>query len=566
MPFRLICMVAWSILAWSSSWAVNVLDEEESAAASRAKSSSEAATSGLVLVGRLPEGAIRSLFIPPTRPDNACAATDRRVYNFNSKNSRWVSIYETKPGDSGILGIAGYAKSSKPLYVVHGCGVAISHDGGSSWEESVPSGYLADETLIALAVNPTDRRQAVFATGKGAWITRNYGKTWAAFDLPNPAEPLIGLAYAGSQKPVLVAATRQALYVSDEKGQSWTALQRRLNGPVALAPPGPTSLAVSFDSSKNLTVFDLKRPGFWLSRPVDISPPPIALALDSKGSGGVWLQTPHEILFVNLQEKETPLRKVHTTAQEIYNLISHPHKMDSIYWSEGPSLYRLDGVFSDSDGLIEENIPAEDFEKIGTVEVKETGKADTAALVKQAQAILDEMMAASPPLEEVVQAALHFASFKPGEAEQWKKDVRRKNLLPELWLSAGEQEYPVDKYNLITNQDRYGVPSTSDIHEDDDVRYMNKYAIELRWKFDALIFNLDQLKVSEEARKGAEQRNSLITQVTELYYRRLELLVQKQVNADRMNLEEIISLRIRLEQITKLLNGLCGKPLFESKF
>jgi len=66
----------------------------------------------------------------------------------------------------------------------------------------------------------------------------------------------------------------------------------------------------------------------------------------------------------------------------------------------------------------------------------------------------------------------------------------------------------------------------------------------------------------KETRKRNEQRNALITQVTDLYFRRLELLVQQRMRKPGTT-EEALQAKLRLRQMTATLNEITGQPLFE---
>jgi hypothetical protein len=135
--------------------------------------------------------------------------------------------------------------------------------------------------------------------------------------------------------------------------------------------------------------------------------------------------------------------------------------------------------------------------------------------------------------------------------------------LPQLRVSAAEREYPVDRTALTTNADRYGIATEDYVRLSDNVESLNAYEVRLEWDFSNLLFDREEVSISEESRRRAEQRNQLITQTSELYYERLQLLADEKVKGDSMQLEDSLRLNLRLQQVTSLLNQLCGESLFD---
>lgn len=509
-------------------------------------------------VGPALPGPIVALYVPPTRSARPVAATAGEVLFLNAKTPTWDRLYSAAPKDQPIRALAGYAKSSKALYIAHSSGVATTRDGGASWVEAHPSGYSA-ASLFALTVHPADRKQAIVAVQGAAWHTTDAGANWSGYELPGSAEKGVALAFTTLQeKPALVYCTDKAVYYSGVDLKSWTTLSRQPSGPMLAATQG--ALTVVLTSGGNLEAYDLRRPGNRLSQPAGKASFS-ALALDSSAFGGVFLAGPQGVDFV-LLGSEAKATVLAGTPSNAANLQAHPRSANGICWSSGNQVYRLVEGAKDFPAAA---IAVDKFQRpadTAPVVASVAPSAASADVEKEASAILDEIMARQPPVEEVVAQALNFASYHPKEAEQWKRDVRRKNLIPTLAVRAGERERALDRYDHVTNVDRYGAETQEDLYSSDDTEYMGEYGVELRWSLSGLMFDKEQLMVSEETRKRNEQRNALITQVTDLYFRRLELLVQQRMKKPE-TAEEAVQGKLRLRQMTAMLNEIAGQPLFE---
>lgn len=531
--------------------------EEE---ASAEKSAAPAAPAGVVeSVGPALVGPVVALYVPPTRSARPVAATASEAFFLNAKAPVWDRLYSAAPKDQPIRAISGYGKNSKVFYLAHATGVASTRDGGGTWVEAHPSGYSAT-SLFALTVHPTDRKQALLAVQGAAWQTTDAGANWSTYELPGAAERGVALTFTTlAEKPALVYCTDKAVYYSGPDLRSWTTLSRQPSGPVLAATQGALTVVVT--SGGTLDAYDLSRPGYRLSQPLGHAAAN-AIALDSSAFGGVFLASPQGIDFVALGT-DAPAATLAGTPANAATLQAHPRAANGIYWTSGNNVYRMVGGAKDFPVAA---ITVDKFERIadGTANIpnNEAATAADADAEKEAALILDEVMAHQPPIEEVVAQALNFANYHPKEAEQWKRDVRRKNLIPTLAVRGGARERTVDRYDQVTNVDRFGAETREDLYADDDTQYMGEYGVELRWSLSGLMFDKEQLMVSEETRKRNEQRNALITQVTDLYFRRLELLVQQRMKKPATT-EEALQAKLRLRQLTATLNEITGQPLFE---
>lgn len=510
------------------------------------------------MVGPPLDGEIVALYVPPTRATKPVAATAAGAFAYDDSSSAWTSIYHAPAGAEPIRAVAGYAKNSGVLYVVHGGGIAVTSDGGDSWTEGRPSDWSVDSSA-QLSVSPATRKQAIVASGSAAWMTADFGGSWTRLEVPSLAEPLVDVGWAGVESPALFAASRQATYVGDAEAARWNTLSRHPEGPVLAARSGSSALAATWEASGRITTWDLSRPGWRAERPA-AGDAPSALAMDYEGAGALWCARGNRVEVLDLRTQEPPATVAEADAP-ITAIAAHPRERASLYAAAGKQLVLVSDAFGPFAAALEGPMPADLFSRPAPAEAAPAvdGGKDREA---EAAAILDDILRTEPPLEEVVAAALHQAQYRPKEVEDWKRNVRRSRLLPELRVMGGAVEGTVDQYGRVTNIDRFGVETKDDLRDDDDVRYMNEYGVELRWQLGTLLFNTDQIAVSEEARERAVQRNELVREVTDLYHQRVNLLVKRRLGASAMTVEDHVALRLRLSETTGLLNAICGEELY----
>jgi len=543
-------LLAFPALAWAAPEETVPAELEQAAPLAAAVPSMQA----LPLGGPFASPVV-AVYVPPTRSERPIVATDSEVLWYDTKSGAWQRILELAPEQRPVLAVTAYAKSSQALYVAHASGIAVSRDGGAEWTSTEPPGYKGAE-FVSLSVHPEDRKRAVVLVQGAAWMTGDSGRFWPMLELPGTTERSLDLEFTTvNGESRLVYATDRALYFSDIDFRNWTTLMRRNGGCVGATTAGSVAAILSDDGI--LTAFDLTRPGFRAQ--VGGLTGATALALDQGGFGICFAAIDQRIVAVSLDDADNIPQTLHQGVASVRGLVANPRTPNSLCWAEAGQVRTMQ---LDGDHFPAIPLSVASFQPGSTVpDVAVGGVESQSPVSEEAKTMLNDIIASQPPVEEVIAAALTFANYYPGEAEKWKANVRRKNLLPTLTLAAGQTERTVDRYDRVIDYDRFGVGSHEDLNKDDDIEYMDDYGVELRWNLSGFLFDRDQLMVSEETRKRSEHRNALVTQVSELYYGRIQLLVQERL-APPATLADATANQLRLRQMTSMLNEICGHPLF----
>lgn len=488
-------------------------------------------------VGGPLDDTIISVYVPPTRANNVYAATRSAVHLYSAKMGEWRRVFPLAGETAIIAGVAGYAKASSVIYVAHDKGVSVSHDTGETWETAVPDGYHPKRNEIAqISVNPTSRDEAVVCASAGAWFTKDYGKTWTS--LPGPAAGVapVSVMYVAGQAPGIVASSKNALYTAHEPGAAWK--QVAASSVIAAVAPS-TGTIVLADQKNNVKQVG----GNDVGKGTRLPATPSHIVVDN--SGAVWSSHGGK-LYLHTAGAESAAAAANFE-NEIGALVAHPRAPHALVLAAGKQVYALGDIADTTEATAKDDAGPE------PKPVESDGGP---------QALLDAAKAASPPLPVIVDAALDFADYHAGDVDKWRKHVRIKNLLPTASLELGQRQWPAHAYNTAYSTNQYGITTANDISQNDTIENLDRNSVQLRWDFSKLLYDAEQLHISEEARRRATDRNALIKEVTQLYYKRLELLVKQKQEEGKAGADESLQTIMQLSQSTDLLNEICGRNLF----
>ncbi len=501
-------------------------------------------------VGPALDAAMVALAVPPTRPGHPYAATVKRVFRLDPDASTWRPVFDLPPTATRIMGIAGYAQSSKVLYVVHEGGVARTGDGGGSWTTALPPGFRSDG-IVAIRVSPADRKHAVLLTRDRAWRSRDYGLTWETFTIPGAEGAFRGAAFSQGDTPWLTVLAGRGVYHSPDLGDHWVCSARDVDGPGRLAASrGLLALPVAGGTPK-VRLYDLSSTVRYRDLDLALRGEPGAVALDDGDRGALWFALGGAVFLLNLQVDGAEPELLFQGDGELRNLTACPKLPETLLWTREGQLWKLDNAFGARAEALLKPFPTVGFTVL-------RGAGDSVPDPGNVAAMLVKLRATEPSLRRTVAAALRYADYHPGEVQKWRRNARRRNFMPTLSLKAGNRDYPVSRWTSVTNTDRFGIDSIDDIHQSDRIERLDTFGVELEWNLRELLFDKDQVKISEEARRRAEQRNQLIREVTKLYYTRLDLKAEMELGRDRLDLKERLNLELRLLEATDMLNEICG--------
>ncbi len=163
-----------------------------------------------------------------------------------------------------------------------------------------------------------------------------------------------------------------------------------------------------------------------------------------------------------------------------------------------------------------------------------------------------------PPLDELEKFAVVHAGLDPKLIQQWQRGARWSAALPRIQL-GWESQFINQNTSVI--QDSISVTSSGVTVGPEanrlDLDLENNRGLEVKaiWALDELLFNRDQLAVSQEARDLWLVRSRFLQELHRAYYEIKSQLLQMQ-QSPSLTVDPLQ--QIRLEQLADQLNSMTG--------
>lgn len=151
---------------------------------------------------------------------------------------------------------------------------------------------------------------------------------------------------------------------------------------------------------------------------------------------------------------------------------------------------------------------------------------------------------AEPTLQQVADRALNYARLQPQNIRDWEKKARKSALLPRLQMGFERKNRNALDFNV---EDSVSVSSggivvgPAESSQAQDILRDNDFEIKAVWYLDQLLFSKDHLEISQEARYLSAERERILTQVREAYFKRKYVLKEMEIlrrsRAGRFKLE-----------------------------
>ncbi|MBI4125140.1 MAG: hypothetical protein HY466_04340 [Deltaproteobacteria bacterium] len=149
-----------------------------------------------------------------------------------------------------------------------------------------------------------------------------------------------------------------------------------------------------------------------------------------------------------------------------------------------------------------------------------------------------------PTLQQTADRALAYARLQPRNIREWEKKSRKSALLPRLQMGFERQM----RHGLDLNvEDSVSVSSggitvgPAQTKQAQDLLQDNDFEVKAVWYLDQLLFSKDQLDISQEARYLSAERERILTQVREAFFKRQyvlkELELLRRAGEPRLKLE-----------------------------
>lgn len=169
-----------------------------------------------------------------------------------------------------------------------------------------------------------------------------------------------------------------------------------------------------------------------------------------------------------------------------------------------------------------------------------------------------------PPLSVLEKSAIQYSGLDPRKIQRWDRNARRAVALPRLQVGF-DQDSKIQNTAVI--QDSISVTSAGITigpeanRIDQDFGNNRGFEVKAVWALDELLFNRDELEISQEARDLLVLRGRLIEELSQVYYGLKSQLLRLELEpCSAQDPSEVL----RARQLADKLNSLSSGELFRS--
>ena len=156
---------------------------------------------------------------------------------------------------------------------------------------------------------------------------------------------------------------------------------------------------------------------------------------------------------------------------------------------------------------------------------------------------------AEPDVRAVQQSAVKYARTHPDKVDTWRTRARASNLLPEFRVAVNRDQATDSSQTRTSGTGDPRATSGSD----------DKFGLDLRavWDLNKTIYDPAEVQIQRETIKASRQRDSLVAEVTKLYFERRRAQVKLLLDRD-MDLRSQVKQELKVAELTAYLDGLTG--------
>lgn len=164
-----------------------------------------------------------------------------------------------------------------------------------------------------------------------------------------------------------------------------------------------------------------------------------------------------------------------------------------------------------------------------------------------------------PSIQQVHRWAIEYAEVSNNKIASWRRQAKMAALFPKLSLGTDLDQ------SLSYSDSIYGTSSSGGAHymapDNKDYRHSTGWDVSLSWDFSEWIWSSAQTSIDSRSKMMVELRESILSQVTRLYFerRRLQIRSSSPETLYSENLGEKFDLEMRILELTALLDGFTGE-------
>jgi photosystem II stability/assembly factor-like uncharacterized protein len=470
----------------------------------------------------------RAILIDLNNPHLIYAGTANSIIKSEDDTQSWRVVLNIKGQNKNVNSLVFDQEDKKSIYAATGNGLFCSFDKGNNWKRIFRGENDSEKECTDLAVLPGT---IYLGTKGGFFISRDKGCSWHKEESVFGRSQIFSIAYSLKDPFCAYVACLNAVFRTINSGESW----ERVFGVVSVESDGDEE-ADSVNAQEEC------------SRIRHIS-------VDPNNPDNIYLSTVNGV-FKSSDKGQSwePVSGYGLLSDEVnFTLVS---KLCGIYAAT------KSGIFEYRDQRWQELSLRLICGKINFLGLDSQNNIyaacdnglfrsglDYSGLLRQ-----DSMARAyyqfEPGIDEVQMAAISYAEVEPQKIKSWREKAGKKALLPQV--SVGLERNASDLWHW---------ESGSTTRADDDIlrrgRDYLEWDVSLSWDLSQLIWNNDQTSIDARSRLMVELRDSILSEVTKLYFERLRVKME----IDNLSIEEKkrrAEKELKLQELTACLNALTG--------
>ncbi len=174
-----------------------------------------------------------------------------------------------------------------------------------------------------------------------------------------------------------------------------------------------------------------------------------------------------------------------------------------------------------------------------------------------------KVLKAEPKIQDLHRVALEFAGIPTGQKfSAYKRQARIRNIIPDLDASVNKANQ--NFFSIETNANDSFNSGTSSISSDFEKNNLNRddnnvnTGVKLSWKLGNLIYDPEINNINTSARITANVRENILTELTQIYYARKELLYRLLDESFHDEMQQLFTDKLKLAEYTAQLDARTG--------
>lgn len=471
----------------------------------------------------------------------------------------------------------------KIIYAGSNNAVIKTENAGDSWQNILRIKGL-NRNVNFLAFDRENHNYICAATGNGLFCSHNQGKNWQKiFKGKDYLESDCGAVWIYEDNIYL--GTKKGLFISNDAGRSWhKGIDKLANSRILSITASPNELKYITAASEDGAFITKDGGGLWervffaVLAETDIDSEETGNEDENKGSPCAikyLITDPNSQNILYLATSKGVYKSFNNGANwdllPNYGLLSIDIKFLAV--CSDSTLYAVSksGIFQSTKerwhemslGLAANDVTALDFDNQGNLYAASdkgifVGKnkfyADKTRInssAQQSKECINKIAVYSenePNIRDIQEAAIKYAEVSPEKIAGWRKQAQKRAFLPKV--STGMNRNISDLHHWETG---------STTKSGDDILNKGKDSIEwdisLSWDLSQLIWNNDQTSIDARSRLMVELRDSILDEVTKLYFERLRVKMELN-NLSIEDSKKRFEKELKLQELTALLDAL----------